>query len=165
MTRSETHYNAIVGIINGELAVLDYTFEDSDNFKGVTGYRMGTITQDYIDYMKHTVYTGKDIWKEMVEDDCTTLGLDDWWKNACDEAEMNDQYFPFDDTSFRYKTNEIYKALPNNDRKKIEEIMGVKGTDYVDFDCSNCGRCFHANEEWDLILRPDLVALINKFES
>lgn len=164
MADNETHYNAIVGVIDGELAVLEYTFEDSGNFKGATGYRMRTMTQEYIDCRKDPDNADDDLWKQAVADGYTTLGLEDWWEDACDEAEMNDQYFPFDDNSFRYETNELYEALSDDDRKKVEEIMGVKGTDYVDFDCSCCGRCLNANEEWDLILRPDLVELINKVE-
>lgn len=33
MADNETHYNAIVGVIDGELAVLEYTFEDSEILK------------------------------------------------------------------------------------------------------------------------------------
>ena len=164
MADNETHYNAIVGVIDGELAILEYTFEDGENFKGGVGYRMRTMTQEYIDCRKDPDNADEDLWKQAVAGDYTTLGLDDWWEDACDEAEMEGKYYPFDDDSFRYETNELYEALSDDDREKIEEIMGVKGEDYVDFECGSGGRCFDANAEWDLILRPDLVELINKLE-
>lgn len=164
MADNETKHNAIVGVIDGELAILEYTFEDGENFKGGVGYRMRTMTQEYIDCRKDPDNADEDLWKQAVAGDYTTLGLDDWWEDACDEAEMEGKYYPFDDDSFRYETNELYEALPDDDREKIEEIMGVKGEDYVDFECGSCGRCFNANAEWDLILRPDLVELINKLE-
>ena len=106
----------------------------------------------------------EDLWKQAVAGDYTTLGLDDWWEDACDEAEMEGRYYPFDDDSYRYKTNELYEALSDDDREKVEEILGVKGEDYVDFTCGSGGRCFSADTKWDLILRPDLVELINKLE-
>lgn len=158
---NKTHYNAIVGVIDGELAILEYTFKDSENFKGAVGHTMRTLTQEQIDSQKEA---DEELWKGAVASGSTTLGLDDWWEEVCNEAEMEGRYFPFDDDSFRYETNGLYEALPDNDRKKIEKIMGVKNKDYVDFSCSSCGRCFNANEEWDLILRPDLVELINKVE-
>lgn len=164
MANNETHYNAIVGVINGELAVLEYTFEDSETFKGATGYRMRTMTQEYINGKKDLDDADDYLWKQAVAAGDTTLSLEDWWEDLCDEAKCSQLYFPFDDDSFRYKTNELYKALPDNDRKKVEKILGVKGIDYVDFDCSCCGRCLNANKEWDVILRPDLVELINKVE-
>ena len=164
MTDNITHYNAIVGVIDGELAILDYTFKDSETFRGATGYRMCTITQEYIDCRKDPNNADDYLWKQAVAGGYPTLGLEEWWEDLCYKTEMNDQYFPFDDNSFRNNTNKLYEALPDDDRKKVEEIMGIKGTDYVDFDNSRCGRCFDANEEWDLILRPDLVELINKVE-
>ena len=164
MADNETKHNAIVGVIDGELAILEYTFEDGENFKGGVGYRMRTMTQEYIDCRKDPDNADEDLWKQAVAGDYTTLGLDDWWEDACDEAEMEGKYYPFDDDSYRYETNELYEALSDDDREKIEEIMGVKGEDYVDFECGSCGRCFNANAEWDLILRPDLVELINKLE-
>lgn len=164
MADNETKHNAIVGVIDGELAILEYTFEDGENFKGGVGYRMRTMTQEYIDCRKDPDNADEDLWKQAVAGDYTTLGLDDWWEDACDEAEMNNLYYPYDDDSYRYETNELYEALSDDDREKIEEIMGVKGEDYVDFECGSGGRCFDANAEWDLILRPDLVELINKLE-
>lgn len=161
MADNETHYNAIVGVIDGELAILEYTFEDSENFKGAVGHTMRTLTQEQIDSQKEA---DEELWKGAVAGGSTTLGLDDWWEDACDEAEMNNLYYPYDDDSYRYETNELYEALSDDDREKIEEIMGVKGEDYVDFECGSGGRCFDANAEWDLILRPDLVELINKLE-
>lgn len=162
MADNETHYNAIVGVIDGELAILEYTFEDSENFKGAVGHTMRTLTQEQIDSRKDEA--DEDLWKQAVAGDYTTLGLDDWWEDACDEAEMEGRYYPFDDDSYRYKTNELYEALSDDDREKVEEILGVKGEDYVDFTCGSGGRCFSADTKWDLILRPDLVELINKLE-
>lgn len=162
MADNETHYNAIVGVIDGELAILEYTFEDSENFKGAVGHTMRTLTQEQIDSQKDEA--DEELWKGAVASGSTTLGLNDWWEDACDEAEMNNLYYPYDDDSYRYETNELYEALSDDNREKIEEIMGVKGEDYVDFECGSGGRCFNANEEWDLILRPDLVELINKLE-
>lgn len=164
MISNKTKHNAIVGVIDSELLILEYTFYDGETFKGAVGYTMDTMTQDYINERKDLDNTGNELWKQAVENESTILGLEDWWKNMCDEAEINDEYFPLDDPYYRYETNKLYEDLPETDRKKIENILGVKGIDYVDFNCTGSGRCFYANDKWDLILRPDLVELINKLE-
>ena len=165
MAQNETHYDRILGVKNNELVVLEYTFEDGDNFKGTVGYTMSPITQSYIDERKSFDYAEKYMWQEAVANDSTELGFEDWWEEQVDECDMYDQLFPYDDNSFRYKTEELWENLSDEDRAKLEEVFGVMGEDFVTFDCSSCGRCVvDKDDDWQIILDKDLLDKCKEIE-
>lgn len=166
MAQNETHYNKILGIKNDTLVVLEYTFEDSDNFKGAVGYIMNTLTQAEIDERKSFDYADKYMWKEAVQNDYTELGFEDWWQDLVDECEMSDELFPYDDNSFRYQTERLWEELSDEDRQKLEEVLGVMGEDFVTFDCAGGGRCITSeDDDWQVVLDEDLLNKCKELEN
>ena len=168
MTRQETKINQIVGIKNNELYVLEHVFKHSDDFKGATGYHMSIITQDYIDEMNDVHFLCEEysyLWREAVQAGHTELGLQEFMQDWIDSCQYDDLLFPTDDNSFRYMTEKLIKELPEDQKKQIEEVFGVMGEDFAAWDCSGCGRCFNADDEWDVVFRPDLLELIKEYES
>ena len=165
MAQNETHYNTILGIKNDTLVVLEYTFEDGNDFKGAVGYTMSPITKSYIDERKSFDYADKYMWQEAVANDSTELGFEDWWEEQVDECYMYDQLFPYDDNSFRDKTERLWEELPDEEREKLEEVFGVMDKDFVTFDCSSCGRCIvDKDDNWQIILDEDLLNKCKELE-
>lgn len=168
MTREETKINQIVGIRDGELYVLEDLFKYGDGFKGATGYHMGTITQSYIDEMNDPYTLAEEydyIWRESVQAERTELGLQEFMQEWVDSCQYDDLLFPSDDNSFRYQTEKLVEELPEDHKKQLEDTFGVMGEDFAAWSVSGCGRCFNANDEWDVIFRPDLIELIKQYES
>ena len=167
MTRQETKINQIVGIRQGELVVLEYVFKHSDGFKGATGYSMGTITQDYIDQMNDPYYLMEEydyLWREAVQSGHTELGLEEYIKDWINDCSYYGQLFPSDDDSFRYDTEKAVEALPDEQKAQLEGYFGVQGEDFEAWSVSGCGRLFNADDEWEIVFRPDLLELIKEYE-
>ena len=168
MTREETKINQIVGIKNGELYVLEKVFKHGDGLKGATGYSMGTITQGYIDEMNDIDYLEAELdylWREAVQAGKTTDSLREYMESLVNECQFYGQLFPLDDNSYRYDTEKLVKELPAEQKAELEKVFGVMGEDYATWSVSSCGRCFNANDEWDVIFRPDLIELIKQYEN
>ena len=168
MTREETKINQIVGIKGGELYVLEDVFKYSDGFKGATGYSMNTISQSYIDEGNEVDFLCEEydyLWREAVQAGSTTDSLQEFMQNWVDECSLYDQLYPFDDNSYRYDTEKLVKALPEEQKAELEKVFGVMGEDYVTWSVGSCGRCFKADDEWDVIFRPDLLELIKQYEN
>lgn len=168
MTREETKFSKIVGIKNGELYVLEYVFQHSSGFRGATGYRMGTISQSYIDEMNDINYLEAELdylWREAVQAGNTTDSLREFMQSLIDECQFCDQLYPLDDNSFRYQTEKLVEELPAEQKVELEKFFGVMGEDYVTWSVSGCGRCFNPNDKWDIVFRPDLLELIKQYES
>ena len=168
MTREETKINQIVGIKGSELYVLEDVFRYDNGYKGVTGYSMNVITQKYIDDMNDIDYLEAEldyIWREAVQTGNTTDGLREYMESLIDECQFYDQLYPLDDNSFRHQTEKLVEELPAEQKAELEKIFGVMGEDYVTWSASGCGRCFNANDEWDVIFRPDLLELIKQYEN
>ena len=168
MTREETKINQIVGIKDGELYVVEKVFRYDNGNKGVTGYSMNVITQKYIDDMNDIDYLEAEldyIWREAVQTGNTTDGLREYMENLVNDCQFYDQLYPLDDNSFRYGTEKLVEELPAEQKAKLEKVFGVMGEDYVTWSVSGCGRCFNANDEWDVIFRPDLLELIKQYEN
>lgn len=165
--KEEKQINQIVGIKDGELFVLENVFKYSDGFKGATGYSMSTITQSYIDDMNDldTLCDEHDyLWREAVQAGSTTLGLQEFMQEWVDSCRYNEQLYPFDDNSFRYQTENLVKELPTDQKQELEKVFGVMGKDFEAWSVGGCGRCFNANDKWDVVFRPDLVELIKEYE-
>lgn len=167
--KEQNNHDEVLGITkDGELVVVEYTFKQG-GLQGATGWHMGTLTQDQIDAQSDLDYI-KDsyghIWQEAVAAGGTELGLDDYVKELIEAEEYNpDTYYLGDDPSFRYETDEAVAKLSEADQKKIDEIMGVKGKDFVDWSVGGCGRCIPLDEaEYQVIFNPDLLAECRKYE-
>ena len=168
MNKQETKINQIVGIKDGELYILENAFKYSDGFKGVTGYHMNTITQEYIDDMNDIDALCEEynyLWREAVQAGSTEKGLQEFMEDWVNECSFDGYLFPSDDNSYRYQTEKLIDALPENQKKQIEKVFGVIGKDFVTWTCSGCGRCFNANDKWNVIFRPDLIELIKQYET
>ena len=168
MTREKIKINQIVGIKDGELYVLEDVFKYSDGFKGATGYSMNVITQEYIDNMNDIDYLENELdylWREAVQAGKTTDSLSDYMQSLVDECQFYGQLFPLDDNSFRYETEKLVEELPAEQKAELEKVFGVMGEDYTTWSVSGCGRCFNANDKWDVVFRPDLLELIKQYEN
>ena len=168
MTREETKINQIVGIKDGELYVLEDVFKYSDGLKGATGYSMNIITQKYIDDMNDVDYLETELdylWREAVQAEKTTDSLREYMESLVDECQVYDQLYPLDDNSFRHQTEKLVEELPADQKAELEKFFGVMGKDFVTWSVSGCGSCFKADDEWDVVFRPDLLELIKQYEN
>ncbi len=162
MTRTSNKINVIVGIRDGAVYVLEETFQYEDGMKGAVGYSMRPLTQEEIDSASDPQNL-RDFWVEAVKADDTDLGLDEWVEDL--ECNMNsDQYYPFEDTSNRTEFKELLENSSARIKKKIQEVFGVEGKDYVDWSVCSCGRCFSADDEWYEVLNKEALKIIRQFE-
>ena len=164
--RNSTNYNEIVGVLKtGELYVLTDTFQYGDGFKGATRYTMTTLSQDEIDMLSSLDYVmtnNRDMWVYEAKNNLTDDSLEEWAKNQIDNAEG---YFPYDDDSFRDDADEAYNKLTDKQKKKLNEVFGEKGKDFVDYTCVSCGRAGKVSaDDFKLILNPKLINVINEYE-
>lgn len=164
MTAERKNIKEIIGISDGILYIAEDLFKYTEGFKGATGYGMRTITQKEIEYNREVDEVGEDLWRSIVTSGNTTDSLADWWQEQLDECEYTDDLYPFDDPSGRQETEELYDALSDEDRAKIEEVFGVKGEDYVTFTMQCAGRCFSPDMKWDVLLNPSAWELVKKAE-
>lgn len=153
--RNQKNYDKAVGIIDDQVYVVNYTFEDEmhgEPFNGVTGGILVPLTQDYIDSrndVEEVMENYRDLWVEQVKSNCTDLGLQEWVEqNIVTDYEGE---FPGHDTS---------------DLHTIEDDEQVKAhfPDAVSFECIGGGRCFRKNMQWDVIFDQHLVDEINRLE-
>lgn len=163
MTRTSDKINKIVGIRDGAVYVLEETFQYGDGgMKGAVGYSMVPLTQKEIDIASDPQNL-RDLWVEAVKEDGTDLGLNEWVESL--EYGMNsDQYYPFEDTSFRTEFKDLLENSSTKIKKKIQEFFGVEDEDYVDWSVCSCGRCFSADDEWDEVLDKGALKIIRQFE-
>lgn len=162
MTRTSNKINEIVGIRNRAVYVLEETFQYDDDMKGAVGYSMRPLTQEEIDSASDSQNL-RDLWVEAVEADHTDLGLDEWVEDL--ECNMDsDQYYPFEDNSFRAEFKDLLENSSARIKKKIQEVFGIEGEDYVDWSVCSCGRCFSADDEWDEILNKNALKTIKQSE-
>lgn len=168
--QEKTPYNEIVGITKDHtVVILDYTFKYSDGFKGATYIEIGCLTQGEIDRendLENIKEQCRDLWIQAVDADETELGLDDYTKQMLEEK-PDDCYFFGDDPSFRWETDKAYEKLTDEQRAAVEKVLGEKGKDFIDWHCGSCGRIgdSYKNWDWEVLLRPDLLEEIAKYES
>lgn len=163
MTITSDKINKIVGIRDGAVYVLEETFQYGDKgMKGAVGYSMRPLTQEEIDNASDPQNL-RDLWVEAVKEDATDSGLDDWVENL--EYNMDsDQYYPFEDTSFREEFKELLENSSARIKNIIQGFFGVEGEDYVDWSVNSCGRTFSADDEWDEVLNKKALEIIKQFE-
>lgn len=163
MTRISNKLNVIVGIRDGAVYVLEETFQYGDvGMKGAVGYSMRPLTQEEIDSASDPQNL-RDLWVEAVRADATDLGLNEWVEDLEYNME-SDQHYPFEDTSFRAEFKELLENSSARIQRKIQEVFGVEGEDYVDWSVYTCGRSFSADNEWDEVLNRGALEIIKHFE-
>lgn len=163
MNRISNKINKIVGIRDGAVYVLEETFQYGDKgMKGAVGYSMRPLTQEEIDSASDSQNL-RDLWVEAVKADVTDLGLDEWVEDLEYGMDSN-QHYPFEDTSFRTEFKKLLENSSARIQRKIQDVFGVEGEDYVDWSACSCGRCFSADDEWDEVLNKGALEIIKEFE-
>jgi hypothetical protein len=175
--RTEVKYNQIVGITKDHtIFVLNDTFsyQDEDGSQGLHGatrYEMDTISQDTVDY-NNDVETVRDIYKELwveaVKGGGEERSLDEFAKDLIEKTKDNgdDYLFPHDDPSFRDEMEDALADASDATRKAIEDAFGIKGKDFVAYDCVCCGRCGKITPDYfEKVLNPDLLQTIMEVEN
>lgn len=149
--RNETKYYKPVGIKNGSIYFLDYTFDNGD-FKGATGTVFDPITQNDIDefndknFLKDVYH---DTWVESVKSGNTEESLEDFINDLYNFCEGE---YPTQDCSYSHLWKEAHKYYDNT----------VKT-----FNCSGGGRCFDEEllNSFDKVIDPELIKIIKQFEN
>lgn len=163
--RKATTIKKILGITtDNEIIMVEDLFEYSDDFKGATGYRIGTLTQDQIDSQLEPEAV-VDLWEDAVEGGYTTKTLTEWAKEMNEKAQEQGSHFYTDDPSFRQEMDDAYNELPADQKAGIKAVVGEKGKDFVDWDGLGCGRCVPTDPAaYKLILDPDLLQKVQEYE-
>ncbi len=152
-TRKQVTYNRPVGIKDGCLYLVNYTFEDvlgDKPFNGVTGAIMEPITQAQIDEyneFENVVENVRDLWVEAVKDGRIEEGLEEYTRAII--RDMDDEYFGQDTSDIHY--------VP-------EEIASKYFPEAATWNCIGGGRCFEKGMTFDVVLDQFLLDEINRLE-
>ena len=151
--RIETKYFKPVGIKDGSIYFLDYTFDNGD-FKGATGTILDPISKDYIADLTSEDWIDycRDIWVDAVQSGSTEESLEEFSESVQDEHQSYGRLFPGHDDSYSELYEEAHKHFDNS----VET-----------FNCSGGGRCFDEEllNSFDKVINPELIKIIKKFES
>jgi hypothetical protein len=147
----------IIGITtDGEVIMLDSLFDHGDGFKGACGSSFYPVTQDDID-QRNDLETVKDtygyMWQEAVKDGSTEESLDDYMERFIRSYIFNsDGLFVGHDTSYIHHIPDSFRTEHFPDAETFECIGGGRMFDSPD------------KRKWKVLLRPDLLALIEEQE-
>ena len=191
----EIEVNEIIGIDDyGEVVYLEniglYKYSDKNSLD-VRGMTFRTISVADIEERRSEdyAYEERDLWVESVRADRTDEGLLEWWEDCCNEADNYGQLYPFDDDIYREEFEDSYKELSDEQKKQIEEVLGVKGnyeeswdsdenedSDWYTVYCGSSGSVIHDGRyccgekgnqtatdrvnEWKLQLYPKLIKFL-----
>ena len=151
--KKEKKYYKPVGIKDGSIYFLDYTFEDGD-FKGAVGTVLDPITKNYIDSITNEdwIEYSREIWVEAVKSGSTEQSLEDYAESIKNESENQGQLYPGHDDSYTELHDEAKKYFDSN----VET-----------FNCCGGGRCFDLKllNSFDTVINQDLIDLIKSYES
>lgn len=156
--RNQKDYYKCVGIKNGTLYMVDYTFEGTMHGKpsiGVTGSCFAPVTQAEIDErneVENVIESCGFIGQEAVENGETTKSQEDWIEDLI-ECKLNNGEGLF----IGHDTSCIHK-IPDEIREKYFP-------DAVTFECIGGGRCFDGDEEFDVLLDEHLLKEIKRLEA
>ena len=150
--REEIKYNKPVGIKDGSIYFLDYTFNHDGGFKGATGTVLDPVSQSEIDDNndpENVKELYRDIWVESVKGGHTEDSLDEFVKN---EIANCDGEYPMQDSS--------YSELHDEAKKHFS-------ADVVTFNCSGGGRCFDRKllNSFDKVIDKELINTIKQYEN
>jgi hypothetical protein len=148
--RNETKYFKPVGIKDGSIYFLDYTFNNGD-FKGATGTVFDPITQEEIDEYNDKNFVKdiyKDSWVESVKSGHTEESLDDFVEDIIDHC---DGEYPHQDCSYSHLWDEAHKYFDDS---------------VITFNCAGGGRCFDKEllNSFDKVIDPELIKIIKQYE-
>lgn len=168
--RKSTTYNEIIGITeSNEIIILEDIFEYEDGFKGATYNLMGVLTPEQITEANDPehIYAEYDwLWQEAVQAGHTELGKKEFLDEFLENRKYDGYYTMSDDPSYRYETDEALEKLTKEQRAEFDNIFGVRGIAWVDFDCYGGGRVGDSYQKWEFkaLFRPDLINEIAKVE-
>lgn len=171
--KSKTDYNKVLGVRkDGQVVIVEYTFEYSDNFKGATGFEMSPLSQTVIDdYRQNGPEEDyiRDCYEIAVAENGEERSFEDYKAAVLGEVEDSDRtYFAGDDPSFRDVMEGIWEDLSDEDKAKIAEALGATPYegDFVDWEVGSCGRCISTNrDDYSVILDEDLFRAVVAAES
>lgn len=151
--KKEKKYFKPVGIKDGSIYFLDYTFEDGD-FKGAVGTVLDPITKNYIDSITNEdwIEYSREIWVEAVKSGSTEQSLEDYAESIKNESENQGQLYPGHDDSYTELHDEAKKYFDSN----VET-----------FNCCGGGRCFDLEllSSFDKVIDQSLIDLIKSYET
>lgn len=169
--------SVLVGIANDDTLVFaDGMFWYGETFHGATGYNMSLMSPSQINRMRGDVDDNEllyEAWKHAVQNNMTEDSLADYseelQRTAIDEEGL---LYYGDDPSFRFESNEIWNALTDEVRERVESVVGKRvdieddssSDEWCEFSVSSCGRSVPAKHEMQLILDErlfDILALVD----
>lgn len=156
--RQQTDYNKVVNIAeDGEITVLDYTFDHGDGFKGATGSKFYPVSQDYY------------------EEQTTLKAIEERLSDSVREDEIPNQYAmktgakrPYkkwaeaildagEEGEFAFDTS--YSHLWDY----LREVCGHDESSAYIYECVGGGRCF--DKDFNGNVNPELSVIIREHES
>lgn len=137
---------------------------------GACGILMdASITKDVIEERNSPDYVASEfryLWVEAAKDGTTDKGLTEYIEDLIqDTISGSDSLFLGDDPSYRFATENVIDNLPDEMRKRVEEIVGVRGENYEALSCTSCGALFSDaksldTSDWLLVANPEKIAEI-----
>lgn len=151
MKGNRTEYFEIVGITeDNEIIMLDSIFDHGDGFKGAVGSSFYALEQSEVDDrndLENVIENYGYIWQEAVAAGNTTESQEKFIRGFINSSEG---YFLGHDDSYIHHIK--------------DEFQEKYFPDAVTFECVGGGRMFPITRKWKVLLRPDLLEIINKAE-
>ena len=150
--RAQTNYNKVVGIKDGVIYLVNYTFSSTYNdtpFVGVTGSQLVPLCQAYVDDMLAIDGDNAASLAECYEVDTDNIDPK-WWEDLCYQYDCEGRLFPgHDDGDTHYLDDDwCTKHFPTA----------------VGFECIGGGRIFSAGMQFDVVFDQELLDEINRLE-
>jgi hypothetical protein len=155
--KQETHYNSPVGIKDGEIYFLNYTFHHSDGCKGATGFSLRPITKDEVDerneYKNVKEYV-RELWQIAVNDGNYEGSLEDYADDYIYDIDIDEND---GDRACFIGHDDSYSEHYGEARKYFDGAYT--------FELGSGGRCFSSDDKWDKVINQELLNFIKKSES
>lgn len=110
-----------------DMMFLETLFWYNSGFYGATGYNMRTLEQSEIDNGRNVDGNGlfAEMWKCAVTNNNTTDSLSEFSKQMLSEAKDSGLFYPGDDDSFRYETEDAWDSLTDAIRELAARAMAA----------------------------------------
>ena len=170
-----------------DMMFLETLFWYDSGFYGATGYNMRTLEQSEIDNGRNVDGNGffAEMWKCAVTNNNTTDSLSEFAKQMLSEAKDSGLFYPGDDDSFRYETEDAWDSLTDEIRELAARAMAAgkmvepdsdeaKGetngySNFVSFSVTCCGRFggkWRNDRGTDVLVAPkETLEIIDRFEN